>query len=109
MDRIIQAPRHGTVGGGESEGDLQVYNHLPSRMLVPQETYKPPRQQREVEGPRAIEFFARGQRGIRLFDALEGNWTGFDGRDDRHLFEEGRLTIIVRMQVSFRRSFAFRS
>ena len=40
-----------------------------------------------------------GVEGIRLSDASEGNWKGFEGRDDRSLFEGDRLQIIIRLHV----------
>jgi hypothetical protein len=30
---------------------------------------------------------------------LAGNWDGFEGRDDRYLFEEGRPHILIRLHV----------
>lgn len=69
------------------------------RSLVPQETYKPARHHAEFAGSNVIEFVVDGREGIRLFDASEGNWVGFKGRDDRSLFEGDRLQIIFRLHV----------
>jgi hypothetical protein len=68
------------------------------RNLVPQVPYKPARQA-SFTGSDTIEFVVNGKEGIRLSDALEGKWLGFVGRDDNHLFEGGRLQIILRLQV----------
>jgi hypothetical protein len=64
-----------------------------------QETYKPARQQKELVGRQTIEFSVFGKEGIRLSDALEGNWVGFEGRDDRSLFGDDRLQIMIRLHV----------
>ena len=66
---------------------------------VPQETYKPTRRQAAFVGPSIIEFVVDGVEGIRLSDASEGKWAGFEGRDDRSLFEGNRLQIIIRVHV----------
>jgi hypothetical protein len=50
-------------------------------------------------GSDIIEFVVGGEEGIRLSDASEGNWTDFEDRDDRSLFEEDRLQIIIRLHV----------
>ena len=46
-----------------------------------------------------IKFVVDGKEGVRLSDALEGNWAGFEGRDDSSLFEGDRPPIILRLQV----------
>ena len=66
---------------------------------MPQKTFKPARQQKELGGPQIIEFFVHGGIGIRLSDASEGNWAGFGGRDDRFLFGDDRLQIMIRLHV----------
>ena len=50
-------------------------------------------------GSKDIEFVVDGEEVIRLSDALEGKWAGFEGWDDRSLFEGGRLQIIIRLRV----------
>jgi hypothetical protein len=67
--------------------------------VLPQETYKPPRYQKELGGIQTIEFSVYGEKGIRLSDALEGKWAGFDGRDDTPLIGDDRIVIILRLQV----------
>jgi hypothetical protein len=70
-----------------------------SRELAPQEVYKLARQ---LTGPGSLDvvkFVVDGEEGIRLSDALEGKWKGFEGRDDRSLFEGVRQQIILRVQV----------
>lgn len=67
---------------------------------MPQETYKTARKQRELGGSQVIEFYVYGERGIRLSDALGQNWAGFEGRDDRSLFDDDRVQIMIRLHVS---------
>ena len=98
MEGDIQTSDPDTVSGSEDEGDPQAHESLTVRKLVLQETFKPSRQQKELWDPQVIEFSVRGERGIRLSDASEENWEGFDGRDDRSLFK-GRLQIILRLHV----------
>ncbi|KAF9779841.1 hypothetical protein BJ322DRAFT_345406 [Thelephora terrestris] len=69
------------------------------RRLVSQVAYKP-RRLVGFSGPREIEFSVSGVVGIRLSDASEGNWAGFDGRDDRSLFGEDRAQIVLRLQLT---------
>ena len=61
--------------------------------------YKPTKHHVEFTGFNVIEFVVGGEGGIRLSDASEGNWAGFEGRDDRSLFEGDRLQIIIRINV----------
>ena len=68
--------------------------------LAHQEPYKLPRRQAEFVGLGIIEFFVNGQEGIRLSDASECNWEGFEGGDDRSLFGGDRSQILVRLHVS---------
>ena len=77
----------------------QTYQRLAPRDLARQETYKLARRHEEFEGSNIIKFVVNGEEGIRLSDALEGNWGGFEGRDDRSLVEGDRLQIILRIQV----------
>lgn len=63
--------------------------------FVPQEPYKSTR----PASPKVIEFVVNREVGIRLSDALAGNWANFEGRDDRSLFDGDRLQIIIRLQV----------
>jgi len=101
MERAIQTYNPDTASSSEGEEDPQAHGSPTPRRLVPQETYKPVRQQEELGGPQTIEFFVYGEEGIRLSDALEGNWVGFEGRDDRSLFGDDRLQIMIRLQVRF--------
>ena len=55
------------------------------------EIYELTRRYVEFEGSNAIRSVVNGEEGIRLSDALEGNWKGFEGRDDRSLFDCDRL------------------
>lgn len=79
--------------------DHRTHNPLTIRKLIPQDIYEPPRRQRDFGGPEIIEFFIDGKKGIRLSDALEGKWDGFEGRDDRCLFENSRAQIMLRLLV----------
>lgn len=68
-------------------------------MLVRQEIYRSIRHHTEFVGSKDIEFIVDGEEGIRLSDALEGKWAGFEGWDDSSLFGGNRLQIIIRLQV----------
>ena len=57
--------------------------------FVPQEPYKSTR----PASPKVIEFVVNREVGIRLSDALAGNWANFEGRDDRSLFDGDRLQL----------------
>ena len=70
------------------------------RNLAPQESYRPTPHHAGFTGSGTIKFVVNGEDGIRLSDASEGNWVGFEGRDDRTLFEGERLQIIIRLHVS---------
>jgi hypothetical protein len=59
--------------------------------------YKSARRQAGFTGSDVIEFAVNGEKGIRLSNALEDNWVGFEGRDDRSLFD--RPQIIIRLHV----------
>src|SRR6266478_6227610 len=74
-------------------------NKYVPRSLVPQETYKPARRHGEFAGSNAIKLVVDGVEGIRLSDASEGNWVGFEGRDDRTLFKGDRSQVMVRLHV----------
>ena len=67
---------------------------------MPQVTYKTARKQRELGGSQVIEFYVYGERGVRLSDALGQNWAGFERRDDRSLFDDDRVQIMIRLRVS---------
>ena len=95
----MQASDFNTVTGSEDEGGSQAHNGPTTRKLVPQETFKAARQQKERWDPQVIEFSVYGKKGIRLSDASEENWAGLEGRDDRSLFGEGRNQIMVRLHV----------
>ena len=99
----IQTSSEGTPGRSELEENCRVYSGPTPRILASQVVYKPPRRQKELGGPDAIDFSVRGERGICLSDALEGNWAGFVGRDDNHLFGDSphRLVIMFRLHVGF--------
>jgi len=73
--------------------------HRRPRGVVRQECYKTTRRWVDFKGPSIIKFVINGEEGIRLSDALEGNWAGFQGRDDGSLFEDDRGQIILRLQV----------
>jgi hypothetical protein len=82
----------------DGQDESQTHQPVP-RKLVPQEIYKTARQQAGFRSSGVVEFVVNGKEGIRLSDALEGNWKGFEGRDDRSLFEDVRLQIILRLHV----------
>jgi hypothetical protein len=93
-----------------SEGDdgneqPQVHRQLTPRYPVFQEAYIPTRLT-GFSGPDVIEFVVNGEGGIRLLDALEGNWMGFERWDDRSFFEGDRPQIIIRLQVRLLSVFA---
>jgi len=98
MEKAIQTSDPDTVTRSEDE-DSQAHNGLTTRKLVPQKIFKPARQQKELHDSQVIEFTICGEKGICLSDALEGNWGGFEGRDDRSLFGENRPQIMVRLHV----------
>lgn len=60
--------------------------------------YKPTRFAR-FESPEVIDFIVNGEVGLHLSDALEGNWEGLKGRDDKHFFGGNQSQIIIRLQV----------
>ena len=78
--------------------DVLHYTHkrsTPVHSPIFQEIYKPTRR----ADPKVIEFIVKGEVGVRLSDALEGNWVGFGGRDDRSLFDGDRHQILIRLHV----------
>ena len=83
----------------EDSGGSQAHGGPTTRELVPQETFRPARQQKEHWDSQAIEFSAHGGKGVRLSDALDGNWGGLEGRDDRSLFGNNRPQIVIRLRV----------
>jgi len=99
MEMAIQTSSPDTATRGEGEKDSQVHNGPTTRKMVPQEIFKPARQQKELRDFRVIEFSVNGEKGVRLSDALEENWGGFESRDDRSLFGDDRLQIMVRLHV----------
>jgi len=99
MERAIQTSDPDIASSYGGAEDPQVHKGPTPRGLMPQVTYKPARQQKESGGIRTIEFSVNGEEGIRLSDALEGNWVNFDSRDDGISFGDGRLQIMIRLQV----------
>ena len=102
VEKETQTTQSDTVGEGKRETAQEqapTQQRQISRDLILQVTYKPARQT-GFPGAEAIYFVVDGQEGVRLSDALEDKWTGFKGRDDRSLFESGRLQIIMRLHVS---------
>lgn len=95
MERAVQTSSPGTVS--EDEGGSQVHGGLTIRTLVPQETFRPARRQNEPQGPQIIVF--PGEKGVRLSDALEGDWVDFEGRGGRPSFGDNRLNILIRLHV----------
>ena len=83
----------------DDQDELHMYQPV-LRKLAPQEIYKPARQQTGFRSSGIVEFAVDGKEGIRLSDAQEGNWKGFEGRDDTSLFEGDRHHIILRLHVS---------
>jgi hypothetical protein len=80
------------------QGEPQTRQPFP-RELASQEVYKFARQLTRPGSLDVVKFVVDGEEGIRLSDALEGNWKGFEGRDDRSLFKGVRLQIILRVHV----------
>ena len=99
MEWSIQTSELNTATGSEDEGDSQAHNSPATRTLVPQQIFKPARKLKERWDPQVIQFSVNGKEGIRLSDASEGNLAGFEGRDDRYLFWDGRSQIMVRLHV----------
>ena len=82
----------------DDQDELQTHQPV-LRKLAPQEIYKTARQQAGFRSAGVIEFAVDGKEGLRLSDAQEGNWKGFEGRDDRALFEGDRHQILLRLHV----------
>ena len=101
VSTVIQSSSRDAASEGEDKEECQLFGGPASRKLVVQGQYKPPRQQRDLEGPSTIDFFVCGQKGIRLSDALEGKFAGLEGRDDRPLFGNDRTHVMLRLQVLF--------
>ncbi|KAF9789559.1 hypothetical protein BJ322DRAFT_543148 [Thelephora terrestris] len=91
----------GLNNGGKDDGGEDLHAHLSpsSHKLVPQVVYIPPRQQKKSGDPQNIEFRVRGEKGIRLSDALEKRWGDFEGRDDSPLSGENRAQITLRVLI----------
>lgn len=70
-----------------------------TRKIVPQEVYKPTRDPTSFGKSETIKFIVNGEEGIRLSNASEGSWEGFEGGDDRSMFEGDRLQIMTRLRV----------
>ena len=81
-----------------NSGQMRPRTH--PRSLARQEAYKSTRHHAEFAGPNVIRFVVDGEEGLRLSDASAGNWEGFEGRDDRSLFEGNRAQIIIRLHAS---------
>ena len=64
-----------------------------------QEVYKPTRHPATFGKSEIIKFVVNGKEGICLPDASGGNWEGFEGGDDRSLFEGDRLQIMTGLHV----------
>ena len=96
MRTVQSGPTSGSNGRQEQ---LQAHRRPIPRGPARQETYKLTRRHAEFEGSDIIKFIVNGEEGIRISDALEGNWEGLEGRDDRSLFRGDRLQIILRLQV----------
>ena len=99
MERAIQTYVPDTGNGSGGGEDSRTHKGLTMRKLVPQNTFKPTRRQKELWDSQIIEFSVRGEKGLRLSDASGGNWAGFNGKDDRSLFEDDRLQVLVRLHV----------
>ncbi|KAF9791031.1 hypothetical protein BJ322DRAFT_1208299 [Thelephora terrestris] len=90
------------LSGGETPTEVQEQAHTRrppiTRDPVPQEPYESARRQEQPTGSKVIEFVVNGEEGVRLSDALEGSWTGFEGRHDTFSFGDGgRLQILLRL------------
>jgi len=99
-EKAIQATQSDpTNEGGNGQGRPQPSRLPEPRDPVPQEAYKPTRNHAGFAGSEVIRFVVDGEEGIRLSEALEANGVGFEGRDDRSLFQGDRLQIILRLHV----------
>ena len=67
--------------------------------MVPQVIYRPTRHPTNFVKSKIIKFVVNGKEGICLSNASEGDWVGFEGGDDRSLFEGDRLQIMIRLHV----------
>ena len=94
-----RTPAPDAASGTEDEFGPQAHDGLVPRELVPQEPYRIARRQRDLGGSQTIEFSVYGERGIRLSDALEENWLGLELRDDRSMFGDDRVQIMIRLHV----------
>lgn len=89
---------------GETPTEVQEQGQVHGRPIprdpIPQVPYRSSRRQEQFTNSQAIKFVVNGEEGIRLSDALEGNWTGFQGRDDTFTFGGvGRSQIMIRLHV----------
>lgn len=99
MGWAIQTFDLDTVSVGEDGEESRAHGGLATRKLVPQKTFKPARRQKEPWDSQIIKFSVYGEEGVRLSDVLEGNWLGFEGRDEMPLSEDDRLQIMIRLHV----------
>ena len=100
-ERAIQTSGPDTESRSEDERGSPTYKWPTTCELVPQEMFKPARQQKTLWRSQIIEFSVCGGKGLRLSDALEGNCQGgLEGWDDRLLFgNDPRLQIMIRLHV----------
>lgn len=95
----MQTTDFGPIGGNnDREEQPQGHRQLTPCHPVSQKTYIATRLA-GFSGPEVIQFVVNGEEGIRLLDALEGNWIGFERRDDRSFFGGDRPQIIIRLHV----------
>jgi len=95
----VQFIQSGPTSDRARQGQDRAHRRPTPRGPARQETYKLTRRHAGFDGSDIIRFVVNGKEGIRLSDALEGNWEGLEGRDDRSLFRDDRLQIILRLQV----------
>jgi hypothetical protein len=98
-ERGVQSDPSDPVAERYTVGKEKLVAHSPPTLysLVPQVPYRAIRQR--FTGHEDIEFIVNGEVGIRLSDALAGNWTGFENRDDRPFFGGDQVQILVRLRV----------
>jgi hypothetical protein len=100
VTQTVPRSDHANEGSGVAmQEQPQTSEPQVTRDLVSQVLYRAARKQAEFLGPTAIEFIVNGENGIRLSDALDKNFAGLEGRDDRSLFDDGRAQITIRIHV----------
>lgn len=99
MEWAIQTSDPDTVNRGEEGEESRAHGGLATRKLVPQKTFKPARRQNKSWDSQVVKFSVHGEEGVRLSDVLEGNWLGFEGRDEMPLSGDDRLQIMIRLHV----------